>query len=114
MTLERRIATCGIAAHCAAQQNIFQENPPVALEDLARQAQDATETLLECAVIAMRNRISVDGKPSAAKLEGEQHAAHGIAWLATYVEAIKEMAAYAKRMREEGRFGETEDLVTRI
>jgi (2S)-methylsuccinyl-CoA dehydrogenase len=37
-----------------------------------------------------------------------------LAWLATYVEAIKEMAAYANRMQEDGRFGETEQPLTRI
>ncbi len=86
----------------------------MALEDLARQAQAAAEALLGCAVIAVRNRVGEDGSVSAAKLEAEQHAAHGLAWLATYVEAIKETAAYAKRMREEGRFGDTEELLTRI
>ena len=51
---------------------------------------------------------------SAAKIEAEQHATHGLAWLATYGQAIKEMAAYARRMHEEGRLGPTEELLTRI
>ena len=84
------------------------------LDDLASQAQYAAEGLLECAVTAMRGRVSAHGKLIAAKIETEQHAAHGLAWLATYVEAIKEMAAYARRMHEEGRLGETEELLTRI
>ncbi|MBV8669639.1 MAG: acyl-CoA/acyl-ACP dehydrogenase, partial [Candidatus Eremiobacteraeota bacterium] len=62
----------------------------------------------------MRERVSAHGKLSAAKIESEQHAAHGLAWLATYVEAIKEMAAYVRRMHEEGRLGPTEELLTRI
>ena len=84
------------------------------LDDLARQAQHAAEGLLECAVTAVRERVSVDSKLDVAKIESEQHAAHGLAWLATYVEAVKEMATYARRMREESRFGETEQLLTRI
>ena len=76
------------------------------LDDLARQAQFAVEGLLDCALTAVRERVSENGKLSAALIEAEQHAAHGLAWLATYVEAIKEMAAYAARMREEGRFGD--------
>ena len=48
------------------------------------------------------------------RIEAEQHAVHGLAWLATYVEAIRQLAAYAERMRGEGRFGETEELLTRI
>ena len=69
---------------------------------------------MDCALDAMRARVSENGKLSAGKIETEQHAVHGLAWLATYVEAIKEMAAYARRMQEEGRFGETEQLLTRI
>ena len=84
------------------------------LDDLARQAHFAAEGLLDCALTAVRDRVSENGKLSADKLEAEQHAAHGVAWLATYVEAIKEMASYARRMSEEGRFGETEQLMTRI
>ncbi len=92
----------------------LKERRLVTLDDLARQAQFAAEGLLACATAAVRGRVSAHGKLSAAKIEAEQHAAHGLAWLATYVEAIKEMAAYAQRMREEGRFGETEELLTRI
>ena len=84
------------------------------LDDLARQAHFAAEGLMDCALTAVRDRVSENGKLSAGKLEAEQHATHGLAWLATYVEAIKEMAAYARRMSEEGRFGETEQLMTRI
>ncbi|MGB0057082.1 MAG: acyl-CoA dehydrogenase family protein [Methyloceanibacter sp.] len=84
------------------------------LDDLARHAHFAAERLLDCALDAMRDRVSENGKLSADKIETEQHAVHGLAWLATYVEAIKEMAAYASRMQEDGRFGETEQLMTRI
>jgi len=86
----------------------------VTLDDLAHEAHFAAQGLMECALDAVRARVSEKGKPDAGKIEAEQHAAHGLAWLATYVEAIKEMAGYAQRMREEGRFGETERLLTRI
>ena len=84
------------------------------LDDLARQAHFSAQGLLDCALDAVRDRVSENGRPSADKMEAEQHAVHGLAWLATYVEAIKEMAEYAQRMNEEGRFGETEQLMTRI
>jgi (2S)-methylsuccinyl-CoA dehydrogenase len=84
------------------------------LDDLARQAHFSAQGLLDCALDAVRDRVSENGRPSADKMEAEQHAVHGLAWLATYVEAIKEMAGYAERMSEEGRFGETEQLMTRI
>ncbi len=84
------------------------------LDDLARQAHFSAQGLLDCALDAVRDRVSENGRLSADKMEAEQHAVHGLAWLATYVEAIKEMAGYAERMSEEGRFGETEQLMTRI
>ena len=84
------------------------------LDDLARQAHFSAQGLLDCALDAVRDRASESGKLNPDKMEAEQHAVHGLAWLATYVEAIKEMAGYAQRMSEEGRFGETEQLLTRI
>jgi (2S)-methylsuccinyl-CoA dehydrogenase len=62
----------------------------------------------------VRAKVAVDGRISAERLEAEQHAAHGLAWLATYVEAIRESADYAARLAREGRFGETEELLVRI
>ena len=84
------------------------------LEDVSLQAQYATEGLLDTAITSVRRRVMSGGKLHAAKIEAEQRAVHGLAWLATYVEAIREMGGYARRMSEEGRFGETEDLLTRI
>ena len=77
-------------------------------------AQGAMETLLSRAVASVRVRVSRDGRLDAGLIEAEQHAVHGLAWLATYVEAVRQLAAYAERMRAEGRFGETEELLTRI
>jgi (2S)-methylsuccinyl-CoA dehydrogenase len=90
------------------------ERRHVTLYDLAGQAQFSAEGLLDCALSAVRKTVSDDGRLSATRIEAEQHAAHGLAWLATYVEAIKEMAAYVKRMGDEGRFGKTEELLTRV
>jgi (2S)-methylsuccinyl-CoA dehydrogenase len=74
----------------------------------------AVEDLLARTIERLRPRVSEGDALSAEKLEREQHAAHGLAWLATYVEAIREMAAYANRMAAEGRYGETEALLTQI
>src|SRR5271169_2078558 len=109
-------------AHCHARRSDaccgatppFHGRRPLSLEDLALQAQNAVETLLARASASLRERLSEGGRLSAAKIEREQHAAHGLAWLATYVEAIKELGGYARRLSDEGRFGETEELLTRI
>jgi (2S)-methylsuccinyl-CoA dehydrogenase len=93
---------------------IRRRDAAVTLDDLARQAHFAAEGVMDRALTSVRERVGENGKLSAGRIEAEQHAVHGLAWLATYVEAIKEMAAYARRMQEEGRFGETEQLLTRI
>ena len=84
------------------------------LDDLAAGAQEALETLLARATAATREKVSRDGRLDAGLIEAEQRAAHGLAWLATYAQATRELAAYARRMRAEARFGETEALLTRI
>ena len=42
------------------------------------------------------------------------HLLHGLAWLATYVEALRQLASYAERMQAAGQFGEVEDLIVGI
>jgi (2S)-methylsuccinyl-CoA dehydrogenase len=77
-------------------------------------AVNATEILLDAIIDAVREKVVVDGKVKSAKVEQEQRATHGLAWFATYVEALKEMKGYAANMSEEGRFGEMESLITRM
>jgi len=80
----------------------------------AHDAATAAEALLADAMLAVRERVTRDGELSAAAIDREQRAAHGLAWLGTYVEAVRELAAYADRMAREKRFGEVEDLLVRI
>ena len=86
-------------------------------EDLVALLTDAARSVDDIFAEARRRvraRVVEGDRVSGAKLEAEQHAAHGLAWLATYAQAIREMASYAARLSEEGRFGETEALVTRV
>ncbi len=81
---------------------------------LAAEAEDAVGALMTDAANAVQVRVSTNGKISAELLEREQHAVHGLAWLATYVEVVRQLSAYARRMTEAGRFGETERLLVTI
>lgn len=72
------------------------------------------ETLLEQAVASVRQKVLVDGRISGAKLEQEQHAAHGLSWLATYVMALRQLKAYGERLQSEDRYGAIEDYAIRI
>jgi len=47
-------------------------------------------------------------------LNQSQHAAHGLSWLATYVEALRQMHGWADRLDGEGRLGEIERLILHI
>ncbi len=81
---------------------------------LLLEASDSTQALLAEAAAAVRLKVTEGGKVSAAALEREQHAAHGYAWFATYVESIRQLAAYTGRMIEANRFGELEELLVRV
>ena len=72
------------------------------------------ETLFQDAVAAVRQKVLVDSRISSARLEAEQHAAHGLSWLATYVTALRELKAYGERLEAEGRYGAVEDYALRI
>ncbi|HEY4775162.1 MAG TPA: acyl-CoA dehydrogenase family protein [Xanthobacteraceae bacterium] len=84
------------------------------LLDQARGATGALEALLADAARSVRARLTADGRPDAGRFEREQRATHGLAWLATYVEALRQLAGFAERLHEDGRFGETEELIVRI
>jgi (2S)-methylsuccinyl-CoA dehydrogenase len=82
--------------------------------DLTRQAVPAAEQVLDAATEALRSLVTVDGRVSNSAIEANQTAAHGLAWLATYVEALRQMQAWADRLTEAGNFGEVEALIHQI
>jgi (2S)-methylsuccinyl-CoA dehydrogenase len=87
---------------------------PAELIPLLASAAEAAGALGARAKEGVKAKVMADGKIDNVALEREQHAAHGLAWIATYVEAIRQIADYAKRMDGEGRFGEMEALLSQI
>jgi (2S)-methylsuccinyl-CoA dehydrogenase len=77
-------------------------------------AVSAMEALFADARRAVAGRLTTDGASAGRALDREQRAAHGLAWLATYVEALRQMHALAERLTSAGQFGETEELLVRI
>lgn len=69
------------------------------------------DALLSRATEALRARVG-GGRIDSAALETEQHAAHALSWLATYVESLKQLSAWAGRLGEG--FGEIEGLILQI
>ena len=80
----------------------------------AKTALAAVEGLYADALASVRARVSRDGKIANDLFEADQHAAHGLAWFATYVQGLRELIAYAERLQAEGAYGETEELLNRI
>jgi (2S)-methylsuccinyl-CoA dehydrogenase len=84
------------------------------LVELSREATAALDALLADAVAKVRERVVVAGKPDGGLFDREQRATHGLAWLATYVEAVRQLAAYTERMVGAGTFGEIEEHLVRV
>jgi (2S)-methylsuccinyl-CoA dehydrogenase len=82
--------------------------------DLADKAFSDVERLFKEIRTVVRADVSLDGKINPAAMDASQHTTHGLAWFATYLESLREMIAYARRLEEENRFDEIEELLTRI
>jgi (2S)-methylsuccinyl-CoA dehydrogenase len=78
------------------------------------EAAGAVEGLFADARRAVAEQVVRDGKANARALDREQRATHGLAWLATYTEALRQLAAYARRLSAADNFGEVEELLVRI
>jgi len=92
------------------------ENPIIlkGLLGLTSAAVAPAEALLEKARTHLRDLVVVDDRVSGSAVEANQFAAHGLAWLATYVESLRQMQAWANRLTEMGKFGEVEQLIHQI
>ncbi|WP_371156850.1 acyl-CoA dehydrogenase family protein [Jannaschia sp. 2305UL9-9] len=89
----------------------------IVLPDLLRltaAAVAAVDAVVAKAKTALSEKVTVDGRVSGARIEAEQTAAHGFAWLATYGQALSQMQHWAERLHSEGRFGEMEALIHQI
>ncbi|MEH7829795.1 acyl-CoA dehydrogenase family protein [Gemmobacter denitrificans] len=84
------------------------------LTGLTAAALPEVETLFAQAREALRGRVTVGGKISAAALEEHQFAAHALSWLATYTESLRQLDAWAGRLAEQGQFGAMEGLILQI
>ena len=90
---------------------------PVLLDDLldlTGAAVGPVDGILELATQKLRDMVSKDGRVSNALVEEHQTAAHGLAWLATYAQSLREMHKWATALSAEGKFGEVEALILQI
>jgi (2S)-methylsuccinyl-CoA dehydrogenase len=83
------------------------------LEDLPRllgEGHKAVASLYGQAKARIGARVTAERKLSSHLIEREQHAVHGLAWLATYEAVLRELSACAQRRK----FGEMEQLLVQI
>lgn len=84
------------------------------LLELCQKAVPAVEDILASARDLVALKVTVDGRVSGKAVEQEQFAAHGLSWLATYVESLRQMSAWAQKLNADGRLGEMENLLLQI
>ena len=74
----------------------------------------AADAYADAAKAAIRPLVSKDGKLDRLALDREQHLVHGLAWVATYAETLREVRDWARALSEAGKFGETEQLLSKL
>ncbi|HBT00200.1 MAG TPA: acyl-CoA dehydrogenase, partial [Citreicella sp.] len=97
-------------------QDVMRE-PGLLLDDLlglTGAALPVVEAVLDQARQSVRAMVEEEGRVSARLIDTHQTAAHGLAWLATYAEALRQMQGWAGRLQAQGSFGEVEALIHQI
>ena len=84
------------------------------LLSLTAEALPAAEAVCEAARMRLRDMVSADGRIQNSLIEDHQTAAHGFAWLATYVQSLQQMQRWAEALQAQQKFGETEQLIHQI
>ena len=79
---------------------------PEKLIERCGEAVSGADRILQAAKAGVRIKVQEAGG-----VDNAQHTAHGLAWLATAVEGLRQMHDWATRLNGEGRFGEFEQLL---
>ena len=84
------------------------------LRQLTAQTLPAVDNILANAKTALRTMVTKNDRISGKLIEAHQTAAHGVAWLATYAQALHQMQNWADRLEADEKFGEVEQLIHQI
>ena len=97
------------------QDMTLNQNPVLAdLLSLTAAALPAVDDIVARAKSSVRALVTDGDRISGKLIEENQTAAHGLAWLATYQQALQQMQNWAVRLQEQGKFGEVEQLIHQI
>ncbi len=98
-------------AHATSSSDFSEKS---ALIGTCYNAVNVVDQLLAKATVHVRQQVGAEsGTLDNSALTANQHIVHGLSWLATYAEALRQMAGYADRLDTEKRFGQLEQLLTR-
>ncbi|WP_223421371.1 acyl-CoA dehydrogenase family protein [Tateyamaria pelophila] len=90
---------------------------PILLDDLLTLTAAAiapVDAIVSIATDRLRAELSIDGRISNDLVEQHQTAAHGLAWLSTYAESLRQMQKWAEALTAQSKFGEVEALIHQI
>jgi (2S)-methylsuccinyl-CoA dehydrogenase len=78
------------------------------------QAANNAAKYLEAARDAVRALVVKGGKVDRVALDREQHVVHGLAWVATYAETLREVRDWARALSDKGTLTETDQLLAKL
>ncbi|MDA9677690.1 acyl-CoA/acyl-ACP dehydrogenase [Pelagibacteraceae bacterium] len=84
------------------------------MDNLLIKCRDSLESInkyTDAAKEQVKKLVMDDGKVSKQLMAKEQHAAHSLAWIATYKATLTELLNWAERLESENNFLETEQLI---
>ena len=81
---------------------------------LTAQAVLAANAVSDIAKVKLRLLVSDEGRIVNSLIEEHQTAAHGFAWVATYVESLRQMQKWAEELQALQKFGVVEQLIHQI
>ena len=77
-------------------------------------AADAAARYAGAATAAVAPLVMREGKLNRVAVDREQHLLHGLAWVATYAETLREVRDWARALDAAGKLGETEQLLAKL
>src|SRR5690606_27178233 len=99
---------------CVMSESLEAADPETAVGSLfetCAAALEAAEGLAAQARSALADHVTRNGKLDRKAMEEHQFAVHGLSWIATYVETLRETLGWARRLHDGGQFGELEQLM---
>ncbi len=86
---------------------------PTQLIATCRDALASAQAFAQAAKRSVSRLVAPNGRVETSLIDREQFAAHGYAWLATYVSALKAMLTWAEAAEQSATLGELEQLILR-